>query len=109
MSHLFGEFLARSWACGTDTDRVASQILGGFHPFFMVIDGFEAIFFFCSSQMAFAIAHDEDVADSLVFGAGFKVFEVSFIFGVILKKGIYILDGVNVKIVLGVFGEIEVA
>lgn len=109
VSDLFGGFFGCAVAVGVDPNGVAAKGLGSSDPGLVLVDCFVAFLFGHSSDLSFAIDHDEDVGHTEILHALIEVGEILFVFGFVFEELIDVFQGVDAVGLLGVFGPVEVA
>ena len=101
-------FLRRALARRVHPDRVAAEPLGRLDPWEMVLDRLGAGGTLGITEIAEAIAHDQDVRHALVLRPLGKVCQVGRILRLVLEELVDIFDRVDAKLLLGGAGEIEI-
>ena len=85
---------------------MATKSLGPFNPAVMIFDCEFALLFICITQLAFAIAHDQNAFHIKVVTLFAKFFDIPIIFFLVFIKLIDILNRVDAKLFLGHFRKI---
>ncbi len=85
---------------------MATKNLGPFNPAIMILDREFAFLFIRITQLAFAIAHDQNAFNIKVIALFAEFLDIAIIFFLIFIKLVDIFDRVDAKLLLGHLGEI---
>ena len=90
------------------SNRMTSQKTGGIDPPMVILDGSAAGRIVRVAQSSFAITHDEETFDSVVFTPLAKILEVGIVSGLVLEETVDVLHRIEAKLFPGDPGKIEI-
>src|SRR6476660_9155469 len=93
---------------GVYSDGMAAEKLRGLDPLVMVLDSLVAFGARGIAEVALAIAHNEAALYAEIVAALFELLQVGRILGLVHEEDVDVFDAVDIEILLGDFGEIEV-
>ena len=103
----FDLLFPRAAAVGIDADRVAAEKLRGIDPLVVILNCLVSLRLVGVTDVAFAVAHDEEALHAEVGGAFFHFAEVGFVLRFIHEELVHVFERHD-AVVGGDFGEIEV-
>lgn len=94
-------------AGGVHADRMAAEILGPLDPAIVVLHGLLPLLFVGVTELAFAVAHDQQALDAGVVGPRLQFLQRRVVVLLVLVELIDVLDGVDAELLLRDLREIH--